>query len=1080
MALVVTYQGRRQLAGGNGDYLWSYTVRSTQSGDLPSGTRVALGLPGDTPVQDPQRYSGVPELQGVFVQEDVASSRRYVGRVVSAPGPQLIAFVAPDGEARREVLLVTRESGQPWTAVAYAAEVAGSGSAPGSGPAPGLVIDVGAGPAAGDTDANAVVDVVQLIPTPEPRHPAGGVLAAGRPEKDFAGVLPYAAETFGLYQPLIGWRSALHQQRLDDAAASRFTRAAALVGDSVSLTGPGPAGVIGSGRPTDRTGTNVGRLLAGHAAQNPSPPPGGSGGAYTSHDWPATLSGAPDSPLNSILRAVTATHVPHPSGGPDSADPKVTSRFYTVGSSPAAAVAPGVRQAADQATREAAAATLLHYLGRVSPDTVSQMFTATIDPWRRALAAADWFSGASPTRTAFLSPIGILHMFREYFFELGTFLGPPLGHVWISPGGTVELIEVNTRRQLIERTVEQSTETTDKSELATTDQDELSDAVKVENATDTRLGITAGGSGGVAGVWQASASGTLNVDLSRRQAQEQTHKKMREQSAKLSSEVRRNYKTTFRTVTETTDTSSRRYVLANTTNDLASYELSRKMRKVAVQVQDLGRQLCWQLYVDNPGDTLGLGEFVHATSAALDPGVKPPEYKPEAGNQQKTYPLNIPFKLYQGADHDAENTYKTSSDNADHGIFKPDVGKDDIIQFKFAFTCPPPPAGYVLGGIASIDFHGADVTFTTDPGQVGMAKNPDPNTNGFGIKLTYANFGGRMNLPFDVTMDYVPTAETQKAVHDANAALKKEYDDEVALKKEQLFYDTLRTRLKLVGKVAPRPGGDLREEERSIVYRHVITRLYGNETGWTNDDYHVASELIRYLFDVDSMLYFVAPDWWRPRHQQLASKDDQGELQPTIIADPPLSERMKRLGKYRPLSSPDGRPYYLITEETVPAPEGASLGWLIQLDGDAHRNAFLNSPWVKAVLPIRPGRERDALAWLQRPEVVGTDGLNEPYPYDPDQDPPEYQGLSIEEVLLKIADKIALEYRASLTPVAGKDPTAVNQQLALPTETVFSHGFDPLEGGIKFGADAFQVFSQWTEILPTDQVVATKYDLTGL
>ncbi len=29
------------------------------------------------------------------------------------------------------------------------------------------------------------------------------------------------------------------------------------------------------------------------------------------------------------------------------------------------------------------------------------------------------------------------------------------------------------------------------------------------------------------------------------------------------------------------------------------------------------------------------------------------------------------------------------------------------------------------------------------------------------------------------------------------------------------------------------------------------------------------------------------------------------------------------------------------------------------------RNAFLNAPWVKAVIPIRPGQERAAMNWLQ-------------------------------------------------------------------------------------------------------------------
>jgi hypothetical protein len=33
---------------------------------------------------------------------------------------------------------------------------------------------------------------------------------------------------------------------------------------------------------------------------------------------------------------------------------------------------------------------------------------------------------------------------------------------------------------------------------------------------------------------------------------------------------------------------------------------------------------------------------------------------------------------------------------------------------------------------------------------------------------------------------------------------------------------------------------------------------------------------------------------------------------------------------------------------------------------------------------------------------------------------------------------------------------------------VFAHGFDPLEGDIAFGSEAFKIFSQWIEILPTN------------
>jgi hypothetical protein len=38
---------------------------------------------------------------------------------------------------------------------------------------------------------------------------------------------------------------------------------------------------------------------------------------------------------------------------------------------------------------------------------------------------------------------------------------------------------------------------------------------------------------------------------------------------------------------------------------------------------------------------------------------------------------------------------------------------------------------------------------------------------------------------------------------------------------------------------------------------------------------------------------------------------------------------------------------------------------------------------------------------------------------------------------------------------------------------VFEKGFDPLEGGFR-PAEPYQVFDQWVEVLPTDQVVAVE------
>lgn len=60
------------------------------------------------------------------------------------------------------------------------------------------------------------------------------------------------------------------------------------------------------------------------------------------------------------------------------------------------------------------------------------------------------------------------------------------------------------------------------------------------------------------------------------------------------------------------------------------------------------------------------------------------------------------------------------------------------------------------------------------------------------------------------------------------------------------------------------------------------------------------------------------------------------------------------------------REAYEITAESEPAPLGSSLGWLIQLDGDRRRSEFLNSPWARVCVPMRAGREREAIQWLAK------------------------------------------------------------------------------------------------------------------
>ncbi len=508
--------------------------------------------------------------------------------------------------------------------------------------------------------------------------------------------------------------------------------------------------------------------------------------------------------------------------------------------------------------KEASMAAILHDLALHEPRALQQMFAPALSRLGRIRAGIKLFKDDSPSTKAFLSPIGILHLFKEYFFQLGTFLGEPVGHVWLSPGSSLELVEIQTRRQVVERTIQESVETTNKSEFDKTEKDELSDAVKSENSNDTKLGATVSGGGGM-GVWHASASATFSVDNARKQAQEQTHTKMRQQSSKLSSEIKQNYKTTFRTLTETSDTSSRRYVLQNTTPNLVSYELSRKMRKVAVQVQDLGRRLCWQVYVDNPGDPLGVGEFMYTTDSAFDTSVKRPDHQAYPANIEKAFSTSFPYIQTLNGDDDTEDTYTASPNNPEIGVFKSDSGGQNQIKFKNVFQCPPTPAGFTFSGVSAIDVHGASVQWNPNVAIDAVKQQ-------FTLILTSANFNGQRQIPFDVILVYEPTQALKDEVDKANEAAKKEYSDAVAAENETKFFDTLRARLKLVGQVRTRSQTDLRDEEKNLIYRNVISRLYGKEDGWDNEDYHIAAEIIRYFFDVDSMLYFVSPDWWKPRY----------------------------------------------------------------------------------------------------------------------------------------------------------------------------------------------------------------------
>jgi hypothetical protein len=1009
MSVLVTFAGTSSIPGASPAYkIWAYNVTTigtggTGGGEIKQGQRWALALPSNVHVQDPSFFPEATVLQGSFVTPDPESDRQYVGGTANSDGGLIIYFVAPARASSGQVPLFKYSPGEHWVSVPFAATPTGT------------------------------PNLTQNLPLPA----AGAPAYTGRPVYDFVGTLPYSSELFGVYQPLAGWFSS--QSCLSSAAV-------------------------------------------------------------------------------------------HPES----------------------------------------------VLAVLSPERFRGDSARTLSD--EALAALAERYEAAPTGV--LSPVGLVNLFREYFFEFDTFLGKPAGHIWVSPGGTVEVIETSTRRTLVEKVSEQSEEISSKTEESLTDQDDVADAIKEDNANDTKLGVSA--TGGVnAPIYHADVSASFSTENTVKRASEAIHKRTRTQTAKVTSEIKRNFRTNFKTVTETTDTSSRRYILQNNSSELVNYEMRRKMRKVGVQLQHVGTRLCWQVYIGEPGKDLGLGDMVHVVESPDLTAISKPEKLPPPADKQIPFHFDLPFLHDAGPDDEAKETYTPHPDNQCRGLNKSDVGVDDTIQFCFEQQLPPPPLGYVLSKIVSVDNHGAQVQYTLNAPD--LLPNPDTVKNTIKLRLTYANFQGRKSLPFDFVLLYVPTEESKQEVDRRNNEAEAAYKRAVEQLQNEAYGKAVRERLRLVSSMRTRPSEDLRSEERRWVFRNLIRRL--EELGHYPQNSQrlpfLESEQLQQFFDVEEMLYFVAPDFWRPgpvcpppptknsvgRYPVPPEKEEPvSGAKPLPLLGQTVAGWYSRTDEYKAMNSAvaevacltittapanvgditvtlhgvaqnvsidpavqstaadvadlirgtsfsgwttggtgvtvtftatstgpkadatysagstgaagtmittiqgasigqeppasEWRVNYLITEQTQPAPMGSSLGWLIQIDGDERRNEFLNSAWVKAILPIRPGQEIAALAWLI--SVEGEAAFDRDYCFQ-EGDPDIFRGKKIGEVLRILANQLKASNTSSTKTLA--------------SEKVFETGFDPLDGGFR-PAEPYEVFDQWIEILPTDQVAAmqVRYD----
>lgn len=520
----------------------------------------------------------------------------------------------------------------------------------------------------------------------------------------------------------------------------------------------------------------------------------------------------------------------------------------------------------------------------------------------------------------FLSPIGIAHFYRQLYFYLSEGAGPIEQAFTVAPNETLEIVTETIRRQSHEEVYEQGSETVSEAAVESRNVDEVSDKVASMVQRDSSLAISSGvsieASGGV-GVYNFGASGNFGLNSTLSQSAQSTSeiakKRLKEVTKRASERITKTFSLKVRDTTDFTTTNMQRRVLENKTAQPVNYGLRRVFNRIRVKVQDLGPNLVWQLYVSEPGVGLARSRFVHfAEGAPVSHPSEPPGIRPRPTGGVERGTTNAQLK---------RNTAKSLSDPMAFAvtlaiIVPPDrkitavsiesvtdlehLGKEDLA---------PSPTGASGAG-----------TLATGVYRVDLGVLPGDAES---VSVTYQYLFDPSDELIDAWKQEYEAAQTkfrQQDAEDREKALREQFDRSKALIAEK-------------SKIRPRPSAALRKEERYEILNRMISHLFKpSGTRQNGAPAPIEIELFHRYFDVEAMFFFLHPSWWVPRYAGKASRFD--------------------------------RPGYEISAESEPARLGSSLGWAIQLDGDDRRNEFINSPWVRTCLPIRKGREREAIAWL--------------------------------------------------------------------------------------------------------------------
>jgi hypothetical protein len=500
-----------------------------------------------------------------------------------------------------------------------------------------------------------------------------------------------------------------------------------------------------------------------------------------------------------------------------------------------------------------------------------------------------------------LSPIGIAHFYRQLFFNTSEGFGPIEQCFTVAPAETLEVIYENVRKQSFEEIVEVGEETVSETAIEQKNLDEVSDKAASMLQNDASVAISAN-FGVQTPVYQLGGSASASFSTSSQRSRERTTKSLKEVTTRASERIQKSFTIKTRSFEETTTTNTTRRVIANPGEDPVNYGLRRVLRKVHVKMQDLGPRLVWQLYISNPGEGLARSRFVHFREAG---DIAVPEIPP-----------GVPPIPEGGIDSGTTSSSLAWSSSR------------STYYVRLVITAP---AGRLITAV-SID----SITDLEGGGKNDLAPSPKNDVQ-WGDGWDEATNTYTMNvaiLPGDaasVSVSYTYAWDPSQDVMDAWETKRQEAYN--ALKEEMLTeqFERQKTLLTEQSKIRPRAAKALREEERYEVMNRMISHLFAQPSNPSQPS-PLELETFHKYFDIHGIFTYMHPSWWKPRFSVAVTGY--------------------------------AREAYPITAESEPAPIGASLGWLMQLDGDDRRNEFLNSPWIRVCIPMKPATERQAIRWL--------------------------------------------------------------------------------------------------------------------